>query len=384
MRVVVSGTGCISAAGTGVEQTINSFRHKVRNVKMPSLLDTGIKLPVFEVENFVCRSRNRTFSLAAEAVDQALKDASLSDLSSRRLGICIGTTVGSQLNNLDFYRSYRNSDNPSLKAVYDYLKENIAELIKKYLNVKGLCQTIVNACCSGTDAIGVGYSWITNDICDIVIAGGADELNLIPMSGFNSLGIASDSPCRPFDSDRNGLNLGEGSGILILENEKIAKQRLSPPFVCVKGYGTCSDAYHITSPHPEGIGLKKAVIYSMKQSDALPGDISFVNAHGTATINNDLIEGAVLNGIFGEKIPVVSTKGFTGHTLGAAGGLEAVFSVISLKYGWIPGTAGFSKKDPDIPFEPTKDVTQLKGNTGLSTSLGFGGQNSALVFSYEN
>ena len=224
-------------------------------------------------------------------------------------------------------------------------------------------------------------SWLRNDYCDIVIAGGADELNRVPFDGFVSLGVVSRSLCLPFDRERSGLNLGEGAGIVILEKESSALRRGRKPDLFLKGYGSAADGYHLTAPHPEGRGLDKALKIALSEAGIKPSEVAFVNAHGTATKDNDRVEGRVLKKVFGPELKFLSTKGFTGHTLGAAGGLEAVFSALALRQGWIPKSIGFSEEDNEIGIAPVRQKTEIKGSYAVSTSLAFGGNNSALVIS---
>ena len=183
----------------------------------------------------------------------------------------------------------------------------------------------------------------------------------------------------PFDRDRKGLNLGEGAGILIMETTDSAKARGISSDISIMGYGAAADAYHLTAPRPDGAGLEASINKAMAEAGVKPSDVSFVNAHGTGTTDNDLVEGKVLGRIFGDDIKFLSTKGFTGHTLGAAGGLEAAFTAAALREGWIPASAGFKNKDDAIPVVPVMEETKINGRFALSTSLAFGGNNAALL-----
>lgn len=380
--VLITGLGVISAAGTGIPMTLESFRRGERNAGPVSLFKTSLRCPVFEVrqipDDFFLEG-SRTLSLALCAVDEALKDATIRDLTGLRIGVCMGTTVASQLNDLKFYKSYRSSGMASMEAVDRYLKGNIAEFIARRIKARGPALTVVNACSSGTDAIGVAFSWLKNGLCDIAIAGGADELSLIPLCGFSSLGIVNQSLCSPFDRDRGGLNLGEGAGILILETGNSAKARGKFTDLRILGYGASADAYHLTAPRPDGAGLEASIYKALSEAGIGPDEVSFVNAHGTGTTNNDLVEGKTLGRIFGPALKVLSTKGFTGHTLGAAGGLEAAFTAAGLRDGWIPASPGFRNRDDEIPITPVKEKTGIEGRYAVSTSLAFGGNNAALV-----
>ena len=379
-RIVISGLGVISAAGKGVQATLNSFESSKRNAGSVTLFPTSLKCPVFEVREVRGEKKERTLNLALCAVKEALNDARIPEkLSNFRTGVCLGTTVASQLNDIDFYRAYRSAGNTPMDAVERFLKGTLSEVIASHIDAKGPFMTVVNACSSGTDAIGVALSWLRSGVCDIAVAGGADELNTIPFCGFASLGIASDSLCAPFDRDRKGLNLGEGAGVLVLETEEHARQRGRDFDLVLTGYGLASDAYHLTAPHPEGLGLEKALKRAMYESRITYQDVSFVNAHGTATRDNDKVEAKVLNRVFGSELSFLSTKGFTGHTLGAAGGLEAVFTAIGLREKWIPASVGFVNQDSEIPITPVIKKTFVEGSFAISTSLAFGGNNSAII-----
>jgi len=239
--------------------------------------------------------------------------------------------------------------------------------------------TVVNACSSGTDAIGVAASWIRAGLCDLAIAGGADEMYRVPVAGFWSLGVMSSQLCAPFDRDRAGLNLGEGAGILVLTSDKFGRDRNIPPVFELAGFGSSCDAHHLTAPHPDGRGLDAAIRTALSQAGIAPSQIAFINAHGTGTLDNDRVEGKVIDRIFGHDIPFLSTKGYTGHTLGAAGGLEAVFTLLGLRERWIPASAGFDNAADDVPIAPVAKQTSVFGEYALSTSLAFGGNNSALI-----
>jgi 3-oxoacyl-(acyl-carrier-protein) synthase len=384
MNVVVTGIGAISAAGGNLEETLDTFQKGLGNASALSLFPTELSYPVFEVDNVHVRLKDdemRTISLALRAVEEALLDAELHENPSDfKIGVCLGTTVASQLNDIDFYRKYRGSQSVSMRSVDRYLKGNLAEAVGRAIKARGPLVTVVNACSSGADAIGVALSWLRDGVCDIAIAGGADELNQVPLCGFGALGILSDSTCAPFDRDRKGLNLGEGAGVLVLESEQNSSNRGKEPVLCLSGYGSAADAYHLTAPRPDGSGLEASLRRAMSEANIRPDDVCFVNAHGTATPDNDKVEGSVLERVFGEEVRFLSTKGFTGHTLGAAGGLEAAFTAAGLREGWIPASAGFAHQDSEILLSPVTKKTSISGDFAASTSLAFGGNNAAIVF----
>lgn len=380
--ILITGMGAISAAGSTIAETLDSFERGARNAGPVTLFRTALTYPVYEVRRIPSHydiEGQRTLGLALAAVDQALADAGLGDLSGYRVGVCMGTTVASQLNDLQFYTSYREQRSAPMTSVDRFLKGNLAEAIARMTKARGPQLTIVNACSSGTDAIGAALSWLKSDLCDIVIAGGADELNHVPYCGFGSLGILNPGFCAPFDRDRKGLNLGEGAGVVVLEKKTSALKRGRSSDLFVLGYGASSDAYHLTAPSPEGVGLKASLLRALAEAGTGPKEVSFVNAHGTGTNDNDLVEGNTLAAVFGTDLKMLSTKGFTGHTLGAAGGLEAVFTALGLREGWVPASAGFQNQDEAILLAPVRERTQVQGRFAVSTSLAFGGNNAALV-----
>lgn len=380
--LLITGLGAISAAGNGLAETLDSFARVRRNAAPATLFPTLTDCPVFEVKQLppeYLLEGQRSLSLALVALDHALAGAGLDDLSGYRVGVCLGTTVASQLNDLQFYTAYRQQRAVSMVAVDRYLKGNLAESIARRIKARGPALTVVNACSSGTDAIGIALSWLKSDLCDIVIAGGADELSHIPYCGFSSLGIINPGLCAPFDRDRKGLNLGEGAGIMVIEKAGIAEKRGVSSDLFLAGYGSMSDAYHLTAPSPDGAGLKASIRTALDEAGITPAEVCFVNAHGTGTADNDQVEGTVLEGMFGADLTMLSTKGYTGHTLGAAGGLEAVFTAAGLREGWIPASAGFQNRDLSIPLAPVREKTVIGGSYAVSTSLAFGGNNAAIV-----
>jgi 3-oxoacyl-(acyl-carrier-protein) synthase len=381
----IAGVGAVSSAGADVPSTVAGFQSEIRNLSPSPPFESSIECPTFQVtaELPILPGRmnhSRSLRLTIKAVREAMAGAGIGKFEAgERVGICIGTTVASQLNSIPFYDAYRREGSPPLDAVHDYLRANLAEAVGDLLGVAGPRMTIVNACSSGTDSIGVAASWIRGGLCDWALAGGADEMNRVAMAGFWSLGVMSSEPCAPFDRDRAGLNLGEGAGIVLLESAAHAKKRGVQHVFELAGFGAACDAHHLTAPHPEGRGLNTAIRAALSQAQIESSQISFINTHGTATIENDRAEGKCLASVFGSKVPFLSTKGYTGHTLGAAGGLEVVFTLLGLREGWIPRSVGFDNPAEDVPITPVSQCTGISGDCAMSTSLAFGGNNSALV-----
>ncbi|GFO62350.1 beta-ketoacyl-[acyl-carrier-protein] synthase family protein [Geomonas paludis] len=382
--VAITGLGCICAAGGTVPECLDSLYAGRRAPAPPERFVSShpTPFPVFEVRDFrEPPELLRTSALAVQAAREALADAGFSaaELRGLRVGVCVGTTVGSALNDEGFCRAHRAGEEPNLFPMERILNSNPAAVIARAFDCTGPCQTVVNACASGTDAVGLAASWIRGGICDVAIAGGADELGRITYHGFISLMITDDSPCKPFDRDRKGLNLGEGAGMLVLESEQVRARRGARARSFVMGYGSACDAYHLTAPHPEGAGLRQAVAEALACCAVAPDQVCFVNAHGTGTPDNDRVESRVLAELF-PGVPYHSTKGYTGHTLGAAGGIEAVFTVACLERGLVPGSAGFANADPELAGEPLRGNLEVTGGLALSQSLAFGGSNSVLLF----
>ena len=389
MPIAVTGIGCLCAAGKNLEQCMDSLFAGKKQSAPPTRFSSShpIRYPVFEIPDeftFIGTDQTseilRTARLAVIAAGEALCNAEWSRamMQVKRVGVCIGTTVGSAMNNEGFYRDFRRGQHPAMNAMTRFLNSNPARVIAKEFGLTGPCQTVVNACSSGTDAIGLGASWIRSGICDAVVAGGADELCRVTYNGFISLMIADESICRPFDAHRKGLNLGEGAAVLVLESEALCRARKRPARALALSYGSACDAYHLTAPAPDGSGLKQALSAALTASKKTAADIGFINAHGTGTQDNDRVESNVLSEML-PGVPFLSTKGYTGHTLGAAGAIEAAFTIACLEAGKIPASAGFATLDPDLPCPPVQHETDLNGSTAISQSLAFGGNNAVLV-----
>jgi len=384
--IAIAGLGCLCGAGMNLPECLESMFRGARNPRPPQefVTDHPVVYPVLELPRPLeveldrpAGQYTRTSRLALAAAYEALSDAGLTsaDLGALRVGVCVGTTVGCALNCDDFYRAYKNGDEPGMGIIERFLRSNPANVIARQLGLDGPCQTIVNACSSGTDAFGIAAGWLRSGACDVVIAGGADELSRVTYAGFSSLMITDSEPCKPFDARRKGLNLGEGAGMAVLVRDGLFDEQRRGTLL---GYGSACDAYHLTAPHPEGIGLKRAIGEALSQAAVAADEIAFVNAHGTATPDNDRAETRVLAEVL-PGIPFHSTKGFTGHTLGAAGAIEAVFTLAFLERGEIPASIGFGEPDPELPLTPVTANLAIDRQVALSESLAFGGNNAVVV-----
>lgn len=382
--VWITGVGCFSAAGIGWKDSTRRLLGEAFSGGFASLLDPSegrfFKLRLEDG----WRARFPRFHegeapnlLALLAIEDALDSAGLDAAALRRLrvGICLGSTTGGSNYQEEFATAYNTGGLPDPAPLMDYFRNNSAQFLARQLGLRGPVQLVNNACTSGADAIGIGASWLDANLCDVVLCGGTEIILLKICYGFRSLMLCSDRPCRPFDRHRDGLTLGEGAGMLILERAGSPRK----PLAAMLGYGCGNDAHHPTTPHPEARGLALAARTALAQAGVSAAAVDFINVHGTATRHNDLAEGKFIAANF-PRARVVATKGVTGHTLGAAGGLEAAFTVLSLAHGRLPASRGFDEADPDIGVEPTRTVEEGDYKCALSFSLGFGGINSVLCF----
>ena len=388
--VQITGIGCLCAAGGNVSEMMDNIYSGVRTpvVSEQVRADHPELYPMFELppstvpdDYYEGPETRRCGLLAIAAVSEAINNAGfdIDSLKKYRVGVCIGTTVGNAMNNESFYRDFLLNRFPPMDSIKAYRNANPADMVAQHFHLNSLRQCIANACSSGTVAIGQAAELVNNGLCDIAIAGGSDILCRVIYNGFISLLITDSQPCRPFDKNRRGLNLGEGAGMVVLESVQTAGHRKAQIHATLCGYGNCSDAYHISAPMPDGVGLEMAIDAALQQAGIGRDDIAFINAHGTATPENDKVEGTFFSRIF-PQTPFHSTKGYTGHTLGAAGAIEAIITVESLKRQMIAASVGFQEPDPEFDVNPVMDNTPVQGDYAMSDSLAFGGNNAVLIF----
>jgi 3-oxoacyl-[acyl-carrier-protein] synthase-1/3-oxoacyl-[acyl-carrier-protein] synthase II len=384
--VAIVGMGCIASPGATLDDCLTALYAGRRQPVAPTRFDPGIPLnyPVFEVADSHLkpgpggRPLPRTVALALTAAHEAMGDAAIpsAHLDSTRMGVCLGTNVGGSVANEQLCCGAPAAAPPSSQERFTI--SNPTGALMRTFGCQGPFQTVVNACSAGNDAIGIAAGWVASGLCDLVLAGGADELYQVTYRGFRALFINADAPCRPFDRRRKGLNLGEGAAIVVLASEPLCEKARLAPRGYVLGYGTAADADHFTQPRSDGLGLRRAQADALSQSGLPAEAVTFINAHGTGTQGNDLAESKVFAQDF-PAAPFLSTKGYTGHTLGAAGPVEAVFSLAFLERQLLPATAGFEIPDPDLPAAPTAANTPIRGEVALSETLAFGGSNSVLI-----
>ncbi len=389
--VPVVGIGCITAAGIDLNSTVETMLAGFRRPLPPPLL-TGphdTDYPVFSIPEPWLEGKlagmprcERCCELAWLAAREALESAGIDDacLAGRRVGICLGTVAGAALEDFSFHRAFRAGGRPSVAPVMEFIRSDPADRLRTMLSAQGPTMTVTTACTSGAQAIIQAADWIRQGVCDIVLAGGTEKISRMTYSGFISLRITDAEACRPFDKNRRGLNLGEGAGVVVLENGDSLKERSGQPLAWLAGSGNGCDAWHLSRPIASGRGLRRAIEEALRESGLTASEIAFVNAHGTATPDNDLVEGRLLASML-PGVPFYSSKAYTGHTLGAAGGIEAVLTIDGLLRQTIPGTAGYSDKDPEIGCEPTRRPLNCPAaGAALSTSVAYGGNNTALLF----
>ncbi len=391
--IYITGMGVISAIGDNVAENLNNLRQQKSGIGSIKILESLYKndfvageIPYTNqqlakkigISPDLEYPRNTLLGMIAakEAFNQA--KISLSD-SLLQTGLISGTTVGGMDKTERFYYHIdQNSD-----FIHSHSCGSITEQIADFLGIHGIVTTFNTACSSSANAIMHGARLIKKGILDRAIVGGFDSLSKFTLNGFRSLYILSPQICKPFDKNRTGLNLGEGSGFLVLESEKSLTRTGNNPICSLTGYANTNDAFHQTASSENGEGAYLCMTNALKMAGLKPEEIDYINLHGTGTENNDLSEGMAIKRLFDNNLPPFSsTKSYTGHTLGAAGGIEAVFSVLSLQHNVLFPSLGFETPMDDLKLIP---VTQTKIVPGIrnimSNSFGFGGNDTTLLFS---
>jgi 3-oxoacyl-[acyl-carrier-protein] synthase-1 len=328
------------------------------------------------------QATTRTSIMGMVAVREALEHAQIQGKSGLRVALISGTTVGGMDKSEQYYLDFLENDT---KNAYIAMHNCGActEMIADYFGIFSTVQTISTACSSSANAIMLGAMLIADGRADVVVSGGSECLTKFHLNGFNTLMILDREQCKPFDARRAGLNLGEGAAYVVLEAEETLRRRSVKPLCLLSGYANTCDAYHQTTSSPDGEGAYLSMAKALNVAQLAPKDVSYINAHGTGTENNDLSEGRAIQRIFGEEAPPVSsTKSFTGHTTSAAGGVEAVISILALQHNFIPVNLNFASPMPELEFTPAIDETpRTPLRHVLSNSFGFGGNETSLIFS---
>jgi 3-oxoacyl-[acyl-carrier-protein] synthase I len=394
-QVFVAGTGIISAIGNNVAACLYALQNEQAGMGQMLQLKSAHnqRLPVAEVKmNNVELARlaglpntkSRTALLSLVAAKEALTTANIENFKNLRTGFISATSVGGMDKTENFFTEFlANNSKGKLRDVVNHECGSVTELVADALGIKDYITTISTACSSSANAIFLGARLIRNNIVDVVVAGGTDSMTRFTLNGFNTLMIVDEQFCQPFDENRRGLNLGEGAGYVVLVSEKIAATLKNKPNIVLSGYCNTNDAYHQTASSPDGIGSYLAMSGALKKAGLKPEDIDYINLHGTGTQNNDIAEGTAIKRLFGPHYPKMSsTKTFTGHTLGACGGIEAAFSILTLQHGIIFPNLRLQTPMVDLPFVPERElVKNVEVKHVLSNSFGFGGNCSSLIFS---
>lgn len=398
MRIAITGIGTISAIGTNCAETLQSLRAERTGIgPMRILRSAHSDLPVGEVPLTDAELKSmagipadepmsRTSLLGLLAAREALGMALGSRLSAldSKIAFISGTTVGGMDLTEQYWQAYEQglaTENIPWHEAGASTKAIAQHLTPYTLHPAPFIATPSTACSSALNAILLGANLLRTGQAKMVIAGGAESLTRFHLNGFNTLMILDRQPCRPFDATRNGLNLGEGAGYLVLENETDALARGAKILGYVSGYANTCDAYHQTASSENGEGAYLAMRQAIQMAGLQPQDIDYVNAHGTATPNNDLSESAALQRLFGDTMPAVSsTKAFTGHTTSASGGLEAAICVLALQHGFVPANLHWSQPAQGLII-PTARTEDRSLQHVLCNSFGFGGNESSLVIS---
>jgi 3-oxoacyl-[acyl-carrier-protein] synthase II len=329
--------------------------------------------------------RSRADRLAIAAADEAIGDAGLDRAALRPAAVVVGGIGGGMLEAEAWYWQLQREgiDDPrQRRALRTILPTAHAELLAHRYGTTGPKETVVLACSSGGAALGLAADLVRAGMTPLALAGGVDALTRICFMGFNALKLLDPEPCRPFARDRRGMSLGEGAGFVVLEDAAHAARRGAVRYAALAGYGLTTDAYHMTAPHPDAEGSVRAMVEALEQARIPAGAVGYVNAHGTGTVHNDRAEALALRKVFGaDGLLVSANKSLIGHTMAAAGALEAIATVLTLVHGLVPPTAHLAEPDPEIPFDCVPNVARpARLSWAMSNSFGFGGQNVSLLF----
>ncbi|MDO8720259.1 MAG: beta-ketoacyl-[acyl-carrier-protein] synthase family protein [Polaromonas sp.] len=380
-----------SSIGRGLQQTVAALRQRHSGL-LPCAFDT-VELPTFVGEvagvdavqlpahlaAFDCRNnRLALMGLMQDGFSEAVA-AAARKYGAQRVGVFIGTSTSGILQTELAYRR-RDPVSGALPADFIYNTTHntfsVADFTRHYFGLTGPAAVVSSACSSSAKVFASARRMMAAGLIDAAVVGGVDSLCLTTMYGFNSLGLMSSQPCRPFDLARDGISIGEAAAFALLER---VPEPLDGNAVLLLGVGESSDAYHMSSPHPEGLGARMAMQAALEMAHLNAADIDYINLHGTATPSNDASEAKAVAALFGSSTPCSSTKGATGHTLGAAGGLEAVICALALQHGLMPGGVNTQKLDPALPLNYLLDNRDQAVSYVLSNSFGFGGTNCSLV-----
>lgn len=402
-RVVVTGMGAVTPVGNTVEDTWKNLLLGKNGIGTITRFDSS-KLKVHiagEVKNFdplqyfeksELRKNDLFTQYAVAASQQAICDSGIQGkIEPERFGVYMGSGIGGISTTIENYEKLLQDKHVSPYMIPSMIVNMAAGVISIRFDAKGPCVPIVTACTTSTHTIGEAFHCIHDGYADAIIAGGSEAaINVLTISGFSSCKALSTNPdpqtaCRPFDKNRDGFVLGEGAGVVILEEYEHAKARNAKIYGEVQGYANTNDAYHITAPAPDAEGITRCIRLAIQESGAQIDENTYVNAHGTSTVLNDKTETLAFKQAFGEKIAhrikISSTKSMMGHLLGATGAVETIICLKALETGMIPPTIGLTEPDPEcnLDYTPGKAV-KMDVRTAVSTNMGFGGHNGCIIF----
>jgi 3-oxoacyl-[acyl-carrier-protein] synthase II len=404
-RVVVTGVGAVTPLGSNIETTWSNIKNGVSGVKPLTRVNAdeypakvAAEITDFNVEEFIdkkeARKMDRFTHYAVAASLMAVKDAELTinEENAPRVGVWIGSGIGGMETFENQFETFLNRGYRRVSPFFVpmMIPDMATGQVSITLGARGFNSCTVTACATGTNSIGDAFKVIQRGDADVMVTGGAEApITRMSVAGFcaNTALSTNQDPnkaSRPFDKNRDGFVMGEGAGIVILEELEHALARGAKIYAEIVGYGATGDAYHITAPAPEGEGGARAMKMALDDGDLKPEDIDYINAHGTSTEYNDKFETFAIKTVFGEhayKLAVSSTKSMTGHLLGAAGGVEAIFTVLALKENVLPPTINLETPDPECDLDYVPNEARHKEiKAAISNSLGFGGHNATIAF----
>ena len=381
-----------SSIGRGLDQTLDALRQR-RAGLVPCAFDTvdlttfigevadvdAMQIPAHLAE-FDCRNnRLALLGLMQDGFAEAVR-AAIAKYGAQRIGVFLGTSTSGILQTELAYRR-RDPVTGALPADFIYRTTHntfsVADFARNYFGLTGPAVVVSSACSSSAKVFSSARRMLAAGLIDAALVGGVDSLCLTTLYGFNSLGLISEQACRPFDAQRNGISIGEAAAFALLER---APENLDADAVLLLGIGESSDAYHMSSPHPDGLGARMAMQDALNMAGLQPSEIDYINLHGTATQSNDAAEGKAVSAVFGSGTPCSSTKGATGHTLGAAGGVEAVICALALQNSLLPAGLNTQHLDPAQSLDYLLENRERPVARTLSNSFGFGGTNCSLIF----
>ncbi len=394
-RVAVTGIGAVTSIGTNIPDFWKALLEGTCGIREFTLFDsanyrtqTAAQIPRIP-DDFLTPLQKRRMSradrmglaAAREAVAQSGLDVSREDPT--RMGVILGGGTSGLIDSEAYYERHLQGKRDRPSKVLNHLPDAITDRLAQYFGLEGLKSTITTACSSSANAMGYAHDAIVAGLADVMLTGGSDVLARLTYAGFNSLRSVDPDPCRPFDKNRKGLSIGEAAGILVFEEYERARRRGAPILAEFLGYGVTSDAYHMTAPDPSGAAGARTIRAALDSAGVNASDVGYINAHGTATAQNDSAETAAIKVALGDgarRVPVSSIKSMIGHCLCASGGIEAVATVLTLRDGKVPPTIHYEHPDPacDLDYVPN-EARDTGVCVALSNSFAFGGNSSVVV-----